>query len=84
MPSFTVTTEIDFEVFCTCGNGLCRNTETEEKYGRYKAIVEPCPRCSENKIVDLENTIEELKITIDELNSTIAGKDTEIKEIYGE
>lgn len=38
--------EIDFDVYCTCGNGICRNTEV--KYmtgGGIELKVEPCEDC---------------------------------------
>ena len=37
--------ELEFEVFCSCGNGLCRQT-TEGKNNRNPFItVEPCQKC---------------------------------------
>lgn len=43
MPSFNP--EIDFEVFCSCGAGLCSQSTTEERRGSWRVIVEPCSRC---------------------------------------
>jgi len=36
---------VDFEVFCSCGSGLCSSTEVRQQYGRNKLIVEPCEKC---------------------------------------
>jgi hypothetical protein len=42
MPSF----EVDFEVYCTCGNGLCNSTsEFKTKHGNNAIEIEPCPLC---------------------------------------
>jgi len=43
----TITTEI--EVWCSCGNGLCNQSETKSnRYGNCTGIViEPCKRCLE-------------------------------------
>ena len=40
------TMNVEFEVFCgTCGEGLCNQSETDDR-GRYPAIrVEVCPKC---------------------------------------
>jgi hypothetical protein len=36
--------EVHFEVYCTCGAGLCSNSE-----GGYERVtVKPCPNCLEN------------------------------------
>ena len=40
MPSF----EIDFEVYCSCGNGLCNQSEGSNKRGP-QVTVEPCEKC---------------------------------------
>lgn len=47
MPSFNV--DIEFEVFCACGAGLCNKSSTGAKSG-YRGnslyvTVEPCERC---------------------------------------
>ena len=37
--------ELEFEVFCSCGNGLCNNTtEGRNRYSQY-ITVEPCEKC---------------------------------------
>lgn len=47
MPTLNVTLdgEIDFEVFCVCGNGLCKVTEVEQSYGKNRITIEPCDKC---------------------------------------
>jgi hypothetical protein len=37
--------QFDFEVWCSCGEGLCRQTEVS--YGRNGAsvVIEPCEKC---------------------------------------
>lgn len=40
------TLDIDFDVYCSCGNGLC--AQTDVKYGHRGAIsviIEPCDKC---------------------------------------
>ena len=43
MPTF----DVEFEVFCACGNALCSNTTTRNSRSRNipQAVVEPCDRC---------------------------------------
>ena len=43
MPSF----EVDFEVRCNCGEGLCNQSDTGATPGRGMpyVTVEPCPKC---------------------------------------
>jgi len=46
MPELTV----EFEVYCSCGNGLCGQTTDggENKWGSY-ITVEPCEKCLDQK-----------------------------------
>ncbi len=45
MPSFSGE-EIEFEVYCSCGAGLCNQSRTEERCGKSRRlIVEPCEKC---------------------------------------
>ena len=41
MPSF----EINFEVYCSCGNGLCNQSKTKGM----TVTVEPCEKCKEKE-----------------------------------
>lgn len=43
MPKF----EVDFSVYCSCGNGLCGNTTTHERNGQLWICVEPCEKCKQ-------------------------------------
>lgn len=39
--------EVEFEVFCSCGEGLCNQSETRESRTRRtpQVVVEPCQKC---------------------------------------
>lgn len=77
MPSFddvdlevTVTTTVDFEVFCgTCGEGLCSESSTRKSRSRgyLQVEVNACPSCIERK----DEEIEELKQQIEELSKKL-------------
>ncbi len=43
MPSVRDTVEIEFEVWCSCGNGLCN--QTSDHRTKKGIIVEPCELC---------------------------------------
>ena len=44
MPSFKV--DVDFEVYCSCGAGLCQQAEGDtDRNGKHKVTVEPCKKC---------------------------------------
>ena len=45
MPSF----EVEFEVVCSCGNGLCRQVSATSKNGVFSVSVEPCEKCMERE-----------------------------------
>ena len=47
MPTFNV--DIDFEVFCTCGYGLCNRTVVGDKDGKLSIEVEPCDYCMQER-----------------------------------
>ena len=42
-----VSVEVEFEVFCACGNGLCNQSDMRYSYGRSfpQVVVEPCQSC---------------------------------------
>ena len=43
------TLSLEFEVYCSCGNGLCGNS-TEGRNGHAEYItVEPCEKCQDSK-----------------------------------
>lgn len=44
------TLKLEFEVYCSCGRGLCGNTTEDRK--RNSIIVEPCDSCLEEKYID--------------------------------
>ena len=39
--------EVNIEVFCSCGNGICNNTSVGKTRGRGQPFfeVEPCKKC---------------------------------------
>ncbi len=78
MPTFTTevtaTVDVEFEVFCSCGNGMCSATETREsRHRRYpQAVVEPCPKCLEEARRDAaDEAREEMQKRIDELEAEL-------------
>lgn len=38
---------LEFEVYCECGEGLCRQSEVDHTYGRKMPFlkIEPCKEC---------------------------------------
>ena len=75
MPSFSdveiktsVFADIDFEVFCACGAGMCGETTT--RLSRYRnqpqAVVEPCKNCIERATEPLQEKIKELEQLLNE------------------
>jgi hypothetical protein len=48
MPEIEIIAEI--EVYCSCGEGLCRQTSTGRTSGRHQPYftVEPCQKCLNN------------------------------------
>jgi hypothetical protein len=71
MPSFSHTTDFDFEVYCdTCGFGLCAESRevTTLKRGMPSIRVNVCPECMKSKdseIDDLKREVESLKAELD-------------------
>ena len=45
MPEMEIT--LEFEVYCSCGEGLCGQTETRRSRNRGmpQLVVEPCEKC---------------------------------------
>lgn len=64
MPIFeeiSVKVDIDFEVFCTCGNGICNKSETRKSRvrGEPQVVVEPCEICIKSAVKEAEEEVEE-------------------------
>lgn len=38
---------VEFEVFCSCGAGLCQQSQVRYSYNRHEpqVVIEPCERC---------------------------------------
>lgn len=47
--SVEISDEVDIEVYCECGNGLCNTTSVERRCGSDAFVVEPCEDCSVSK-----------------------------------
>ena len=46
------TLELEFEVFCSCGEGLCNNSrEGHNRHSQY-ITVEPCQKCLDRSYED--------------------------------
>ena len=39
------TLELDFEVWCSCGEGLCNQTDTRGRQKRVGITISPCEKC---------------------------------------
>jgi hypothetical protein len=48
MPKFEI--DVDFEVYCVCGNGLCNSTSDISRGGKNKIEVDLCPLCLTEKL----------------------------------
>jgi len=48
MPSF----EVEFEVFCSCGEGLCGQSVGSLDRGGPRVTVEPCEKCKDRAYED--------------------------------
>ena len=75
-----LTTDVDFEVFCTCGAGLCPQSSTRRSRNRRfpQVEVEPCPRCLDKAATERAEVVyEELEARIAELKARIAELETE-------
>ena len=44
MPEF----DVEFEVYCSCGEGLCGQSTGTNSRGSLYVTVEPCEKCVEN------------------------------------
>lgn len=78
MPTFTTevtaTVDVEFEVFCSCGNGMCGATETRESRSRRypQAVVDPCPKCLQAaKEEGAEEVRDKMQARIDELEAEL-------------
>ena len=52
MPTF----EVEFEVYCSCGEGLCNQSVGELKRKNLRVTVEPCEKCLEKEKEDGRKT----------------------------
>lgn len=74
MPTFDnieITTSVDFEVYCSCGEGICNNASTRSSRNRCypQVVVEPCQKCIEAATSPLHDEIHELKAEIERLQN---------------
>lgn len=70
MPTFSnveittsVTVDLDFEVFCSCGAHMCSETDTRNSRNRNapQAVVNACQKCIEAATSPLQDRIAELE-----------------------
>lgn len=72
------TIEVDFEVWCSCGNGLCNSSTVgyTSRRGQPYITVKPCDKCLQEamnvKEEELSEDIDELKSQIKQLEKTIS------------
>lgn len=78
MPRFenielTVTADVDFEVYCSCGAHLCNETDTRQsRYrGHPQAVVNACQTCIARACEPLEERIAELEAELKETHEMI-------------
>jgi len=78
MPSFsaevTARVDVDFEVFCSCGAGLCDQSTGRQSSRRDapQVVVEPCKRCLENAETEAaEKAQKEMQVHIDDLQALV-------------
>jgi len=51
--------EIEFEVYCSCGAGLCNQTTVDDEHRRGRRItVEPCEACLERAVSEAREQAE--------------------------
>ena len=71
MPTF----DFEFEVVCSCGDGLCNQSDTKQVGKAHVVIVEPCQKClaseydkgkEEGKEEGIEEAREEARKDIEE------------------
>lgn len=79
MPSIetSIEVEVEFEVYCECGEGLCSNTtvRASRNRGTPQLVIEPCPVClkaaakeaASDAAIEHQDLIDELKARIKEL-----------------
>lgn len=75
----TLTSSVDFEVFCgRCNAGLCNQSDTRSSRRRSmpQVTVEPCERCLERKV---EEAAEKVR---DDLEARIAELEKELEELH--
>ncbi len=81
MPSFItdvkveteVEAEISFEVYCTCGEGICNNTTTRKSRTRNEdqIVIEPCEKCLQKAREENDDLIAELRQEIENLKQEV-------------
>ncbi len=65
--------EIDFEAYCTCGEGICDHVQTRNSHNREypQIVVRPCETCLAGAREEQDDEIAELKSTIVNLEARI-------------
>lgn len=87
MPSFEFTCDVEFEVYCSCGEGICHLSKGGNTPGRGEPFVEvePCDTCM-TKARDEANveTWDEANKKIAELENTINRLENEVTTLQQE
>ena len=65
---------VSFEVFCSCGAGLCNQSDTRSsrRRGEPQVVVEPCPDCLAKERDPRDEKIEELQQLLDEAREMLS------------
>jgi len=53
MPSF----DLEFEVYCSCGGGLCNQSDTNKNGHSHYVTVEPCESCIDDAKEEGKETV---------------------------
>ncbi len=78
------TMEVEFEVFCSCGAGLCQQSVVENGRRGQRVTVEPCARCLErSKESGFGDGVDNKQDEINGLESSIEELESRIKELEG-
>lgn len=83
MPLFKAEVEVDFEVFCTCGAGLCGQSQGRQSRTRNEPQVEVTP-CEDCLSLARKETAEEAKEEIrEEMQEIITDLQSQITALRG-
>ena len=69
MPSFA----LEFEVYCSCGEGLCHQSSSRESRNRGmpQVVVEPCQKCLDDVRQELIDEMESYRQEVRQLSQEL-------------